>query len=98
MELNSTHAVSISPRGRRLVTALEYGVIAAETMATKIQFIFGMVVKTARLMVGVPDYDNYVARFRVTHPHQPAMTYKEFFRDRQEARYAVGKEGFFWRC
>ncbi|MGD0183663.1 MAG: YbdD/YjiX family protein [Roseiarcus sp.] len=57
-----------------------------------------MVVKTARLMVGVPDYDAYVAHRRVTHPDQPIMTYKEFFRERQEARYAVGKGRFRGCC
>ena len=47
--------------------------------------------RTARLMVGVPDYDTYVAHRRANHPGQPIMTYVEFFRERQEARYAVGK-------
>jgi uncharacterized short protein YbdD (DUF466 family) len=55
-----------------------------------------MVVKTARLMVGVPDYDNYVAHWKTVHPDQPIMTYKEFFRERQDARYAIGKGRF--RC
>jgi uncharacterized short protein YbdD (DUF466 family) len=45
----------------------------------------------ARLMVGVPDYESYVAHRRTNHPGQPIMSYKEFFRERQQARYAVGK-------
>jgi len=40
-----------------------------------------------RLMVGLPDYDGYVAHMRATHPEQPVMTYEEFFRERQQARY-----------
>lgn len=51
----------------------------------------------ARLMVGVPDYDTYVAHIRRTHPDQEPMTYAAFFRERQDARYGgSGKGGF--RC
>ncbi len=51
-------------------------------------------VRTARLMVGIPDYDTYVAHRQLTHPDEPIMTYEEFFRDRQEARYGFGKGRF----
>ena len=50
--------------------------------------------RAARLMVGVPDYETYVAHRRANHPDQPIMTYVEFFRERQQARYAVGKGRF----
>jgi len=43
-----------------------------------------------RLMVGLPDYEGYLAHMRATHPDQPAMTYEEFFRERQNARYGAG--------
>ena len=58
---------------------------------TKIRLVCEMVTQTARLMVGVPDYPTYVAHRRTTHPDQPVMTYKEFFRERQDARYTVTK-------
>lgn len=45
-----------------------------------------------RLMVGLPDYDTYVAHMQATHPDQPVMSYEVFFRERQEARYG-GKGG-----
>jgi uncharacterized short protein YbdD (DUF466 family) len=45
-------------------------------------------------MVGVPEYDTYVAHMRNNHPGQHVMPYQEFFRERQEAKY-VGKVG---RC
>ncbi|VVE86731.1 YbdD/YjiX family protein [Pandoraea bronchicola] len=45
-----------------------------------------------RLMVGLPDYDTYVAHMRATHPDQEVMSYEAFFRERQEARYG-GKSG-----
>jgi uncharacterized short protein YbdD (DUF466 family) len=43
--------------------------------------------QTLRLMVGVPDYDNYLAHMQRNHPEQVPMTYEAFFRERQEARY-----------
>lgn len=47
--------------------------------------------RTAYQMVGVPDYDVYVAHMRSRHPERPVMSYSEFFRERQEARYGGGK-------
>lgn len=46
--------------------------------------------QAARLMVGIPDYDTYVQHMRLTHPDKAVMTYEEFFRERQEARYGSG--------
>jgi len=54
--------------------------------------------RTARLMIGVPDYETYVAHRRANHPDQVIMTYVEFFRERQQARYAVGKGRFRGCC
>ena len=54
--------------------------------------------RTARLMIGVPDYETYVAHRQATHPDQPVMTYVEFFRERQQARYAIGKGRFRGCC
>ncbi len=47
---------------------------------------------TARLMVGVPDYDAYVQHTRLVHPDREPMTYEEFFRNRQDARFG-GAQG-----
>jgi uncharacterized short protein YbdD (DUF466 family) len=52
--------------------------------------------RCARLMVGQPDYDAYVQHMRRVHPERPIMSYAEFFRDRQEARY--GGKGGAGRC
>ena len=48
--------------------------------------------QTARLMVGMPDYDAYLRHMLAHHPDQPVMDRTQFFRDRQEARYG-GKNG-----
>ena len=51
--------------------------------------------RAARMMIGIPDYETYVARRRATHPGEPVMTYEEFFRQRQDARYSgLGKDRF----
>jgi uncharacterized short protein YbdD (DUF466 family) len=53
--------------------------------------------QTMRLMVGLPDYDAYLTHMETTHPDQPVMSYEEFFRDRQDARYG-GNNGKIGRC
>lgn len=53
--------------------------------------------QAAKMLVGMPDYDNYVNHMKTNHPDKAVMTYEEFFRERQEARYGgKGKGGF--RC
>ena len=50
--------------------------------------------QSMRLMVGLPEYDSYLAHMEATHPEQAPMSYEEFFRERQEARYGgAGKRG-----
>ena len=60
--------------------------------------LLGLVKKTARLMVGVPDYETYVTHRQTHHPGEPVMSYEEFFRNRQDARYAIGKGKFRVCC
>jgi len=56
-------------------------------MLEEFKAFYGRVKQTSRLMVGIPDYDNYVAHRKTTHPGLPIMTYEEFFRERQDSRY-----------
>jgi uncharacterized short protein YbdD (DUF466 family) len=56
-----------------------------------------LLTRTARLMVGLPDYDLYVLHRRTHHPGEPVMTREEFFRERQESRYG-GRGGKIGRC
>lgn len=65
---------------------------------TKLRLVCEVVTQTARLMVGVPDYQTYVAHRAAVHPGKPVMSYKEFFRERQEARYSIGKGRFRGCC
>ena len=68
----------------------------SDSLASGARFVCEAVAQTARLMVGVPDYATYVDHRRTVHPDLPVMTYEEFFRERQQARYAVSKGRF--RC
>jgi uncharacterized short protein YbdD (DUF466 family) len=50
--------------------------------------------QSMRLMVGLPEYDTYLAHMEKTHPDETPMDYEAFFRERQEARYGgAGKRG-----
>jgi uncharacterized short protein YbdD (DUF466 family) len=64
----------------------------------KVRIVGGWAARTARLMVGVPDYQNYVEHRKAFHPGEPIMTYEQFFRERQDARYACGKGKFRGCC
>ena len=48
------------------------------------------VVTSARRVVGVPDYDAYVAHLRARHPDRAIPTKVVFFAERQRARYEGG--------
>jgi len=64
----------------------------------EIRTLYYWAARTARLMVGIPDYPSYVEHRRTHHPGEPIMTYEEFFRERQNARYAVEKGRFKGCC
>jgi len=48
--------------------------------------------ETARLMVGQPSYEAYLAHMAAHHPERAPMSRTAFFRDREQARYG-GKGG-----
>ena len=59
----------------------------------KLERFWRVAVRTARLAIGVPDYDNYVAHMRTRHPGVRVMSYPEFFNERQQKRYGTGRTG-----
>lgn len=52
----------------------------------------------AKLMVGQPDYDVYVAHRQANHGDQPIMTREEFFLERQASRFGEGGSRAFRCC
>jgi uncharacterized short protein YbdD (DUF466 family) len=55
-----------------------------------LKLLWRRAVQTARLLIGVPDYDTYVQHMRLHHPRRPVMSYEEFFNERMRARYRGG--------
>ena len=66
-----------------------------KTSATRLpeagRYLARSLAQSLRLMVGLPDYDNYLSHMARTHPDQVPMTYEAFFRERQMARYGTGR-------
>lgn len=58
--------------------------------AERLLGLWRFLVQTGRLIVGVPDYDLYIAHMRRTHPDTAPMTREAFFTNRLEARYGRG--------
>ncbi len=56
----------------------------------RVRSAWAFAVQTARLIVGVPDYDVYLTHMRRAHPEKTPMTREEFFGERMQARYAKG--------
>ena len=46
------------------------------------------VARVIRRIIGVPDYEAYVAHVRACHPGQEPLGEREFLRDRLSARYS----------
>lgn len=54
--------------------------------------------QTLKLMIGVGDYDAYVKHMQDHHADAAVMTYKDWYRNRVDARYGAGKDGAMKRC
>lgn len=59
--------------------------------------VFLRAAQTARLMVGIGDYQRYLAHMQCHHPGDTAMSEVAYFRHCQESRYP-GKDGSIKRC
>lgn len=53
------------------------------------------IVRGARAIAGVPDYQAYLEHCRARHPERPLPSRTTFFRERLQARYGRGGNG---RC
>ena len=56
-------------------------------MKTAISSYWAWCVRVARQLIGVGDYETYLAHLRAHHPEKALPTYEEFFAERQAARY-----------
>jgi uncharacterized short protein YbdD (DUF466 family) len=55
-------------------------------------------VQTTHLMVGVPDYERYLAHRVAEHPGEPAMSRSEFHRHCTERRFGGGASSISRCC
>lgn len=60
-------------------------------MAARLIRAHRALLRAARLAVGVPDYDRYVAHLRSRHPGVEPMGREAFFHERMQARYGRGR-------
>lgn len=56
-------------------------------MGAVIRSRLGALARVVRQIIGVPDYERYVAHFRVAHPACEPVSREVFMRERLEARY-----------
>ena len=63
----------------------------ASTLAARLGGAWRVMVRSARLAVGVPDYETYVRHCRQAHPDREPMSRGAFFRERMDARYGRGR-------
>lgn len=79
---------SLADRPRRLGMPLLRGWRQAGAIVTS---WWHAAARTARLAIGIPDYDNYVEHVRRHHPEREAMSRDAFFVERMQARYGKGR-------
>ena len=72
-------------RSRPDMKTMTSGLVAAASAA------WTWAARTARLAVGVPDYDVYIAHMRRMHPDAVPMDHETFFAERLQARYATDR-------
>lgn len=60
-------------------------------LADRLHRVWRELVRGARMAVGIPDYDAYVAHMRRRHPGQAPMSREAFFAERLQARYGRGR-------
>ena len=58
-------------------------------VASRISARLHRVAAILRRVIGVPDYERYVAHMRATHPECGLMTAEEFARESMERRYST---------
>ena len=59
-------------------------------LADTLRRAWHLAARTARLAIGLPDYDVYVAHVRAHHPQREPMDREAFFAERMRARYGRG--------
>ena len=59
--------------------------------ADRLRAVWRALVRGARLAIGIPDYEAYVAHMHSRHADATPMTREAFFAERLQARYGRGR-------
>lgn len=65
--------------------------VGRRRLAFAVRIAWAWAARTARLMVGLPDYQAYVDHVRAHHPGREPMAHEVFFSERLQARYGNGR-------
>lgn len=57
-------------------------------MTVRLVSAFASIARAMRAVLGVPDYERYVAHMRDSHPGCAILTRDQFARERMDARYS----------
>lgn len=60
-------------------------------LVNRLHAMWRALARGARLAIGIPDYEAYIAHARVNHPDQTPMSREAFFAERLQARYGRGR-------
>ena len=61
------------------------------SLAEALRGAWTLAARSARLAIGLPDYQTYAEHVRRHHPGQVPMDREAFFRERMQARYGRGR-------
>lgn len=57
-------------------------------MTDRLVSVFASIARGMRAVLGVPDYERYVAHMRASHPECTIVSREQFAKERMEARYS----------
>jgi uncharacterized short protein YbdD (DUF466 family) len=57
-------------------------------MTDRLVSVFASIARGMRAVLGVPDYERYVAHMRASHPECAIVSREQFAKERMEARYS----------
>ena len=60
-------------------------------LVERLHAVWRALARGARLAIGIPDYDSYVAHMGTRHPDCAPMSREAFFSERLHARYGRGR-------
>ena len=92
MKLN-TFALLRRNTSKQIFNLIRYTLAAQQGRASRLWQLWQGLQRSFRLMVGVADYQSYLAHMQQHHPELKPMDAKTFYRHCVESRYPSAKSG-----